>query len=538
MADGGVILLCMFLLVFISVLALVVAAAASRLWKLDFFHDFGCPRRRRYDSFDTSRDMWDAGELSAPRRMQSMPEMHALEWHPEWNNDSNKQQLVSTGNGNNHGVMPNTMLCLPSSGPSTMGAMAREGTHVMVQHPMQNTGAAGGSMASLYGAQTMTIWDDSWGDGNLPQMDRSRGMNAPGIDAHSPKVAKVEEKSIVELEEVDPSERYVAAASLQEAMWGFGALLDRFIQKTPTKNETPLDYEGLYFILRGLTAEQILLMVLCLETLVFKDAPKYTNRVWTLVLRYYVENTKWENDERIPPIPTEQARKQTKEADKLVLAWHQFERTCVSRLAKYNDVKERIKALRQVDSVLPRRPEVMEVDQENSQRNSNGSTNSTKAPLDSQGCSPDPKRAKRGLSPQNRAPSTPLRNAPPGKATSGGLEKTMRSPSAVVEEPDAKRLLVAKGELMPAEYTYRSIDGELRVFSIKNKGDELIFTQMSKSCELQKSTGWYVGDLGQGFRVRLQPIDGGKGVCLVDLQFCPGPRKRWQNKVTATSTRK
>lgn len=532
---GGVIVLCVLLLAFICVLALVVAAALGKLWK------GGCLRRLRTESLgmlssNNTINMWDEAFSSAPRmknRMGAAP--MALEWHPEWNN--------SKGQGSNHSghsmqnSMQNSMQTsmLLSSG---MGGVMRDGTRVMAQPRMHSM-----SMGEMYGASNWDEWEAE------KPYNPSQFRGSSGVPQFKPPTppAPVSPKTKVAVEGEELC-KFTASVSLSDAMWGYGVLLERFIHKTPPKNEVPLDYEGLYFLLRGCTAEQILLMVLCLEALVFTEAPKYTNRVWTLVLRYYVENTKWVSDERIPPIPTEQARKHTKEAEKLVLAWHQFERACVQRLSKYWDVKERTKALEQIDMGLPRRPDVMEVEPSFHSKNSmpmqvhkeNMPIGNAKAPRgDEDESRPGPKRAKRDLSPLKEAPCTPLRKE--------AGEKNMRSPSAAIEEPTAKRPMVAV-DLVPNEYTYRSIDGELRVFTIQEKSNDtgfkdskdngFLFTQMSKSCLLQKSNLWYVGDLGQGYRVRLQPVNSSEGACCVDLQFAPGPRKRWQNLVTATSTKR
>lgn len=396
-------------------------------------------------------------------------------------------------------------------------------------------------------------------DGRSPQHNaphrRASCNPRPAPAPTAPKTAGPKIEEIISQEEeknVKPREKEVTAAvattvpftftpsiSLPEAMWGFGTLMDRFLRKTNTKGVDalpPLDYEGLFFMLQGVTTSQVLHMVLCLEAMVFIDAPKHTNRVWTLVLKYYVENTTWTNDERIPSIPASLARAKYKEADKLVLAWHLFERQCVERLEKYFDPEERMKALKQAEICLPRKDTVVtttvNMDVNRDDENSKSRLNSV--PLVREDFTgealPDAKRSKR----DDRAA---MRTPPPSREA----EKKCRSPTQVCEEPSPKRKQVdGDVDLVPAEYTYRSVEGELRVFTIQKKDDGLVFTQTSKSCTLSKSGEWYVGDLGQGYRVRLQAVgEKGKtgGAYIVDIQFAPGPKKRFQQKLTATSTK-
>lgn len=398
-----------------------------------------------------------------------------------------------------------------------------------------------------------------------PAMPHRRGMPRPPprmVPPQEPTAAQIAPVPKIEeivIPEPKPVPTFTPSISLPEALWGFGTLMDRFLRKTTTKGvdaPPPLDYEGLFFMLQGVTTLQVLLMVLCLETMVFMDVPKHTNRVWTLVLKYYVENTAWKSDERIPSIPTSIARAKYGEANKLVLAWHLFERQCVERLEKYFDPEERMKALKQAEICLPRKDPSSSVifmnapssdgyvkkappnGEDTRQQHQQQQQPLNPHPLAREDAEPtelpDAKRPKRGGDESRAAMRTPPR---PSRES----DKKPRSPAQVCEEPSPKRQQFdGEVELTPAEYTYRSVEGELRVFTIQRKDDGLLFTQTSKSCSLLKAGDWYVGDLGQGYRVRVQAVgEKGKtgGAYIVEIQFAPGPKKRWQAKLTATSTK-
>jgi len=518
--DGGVVLLCILLLAFIFILALVVTASLGKLWKGSNLKRMGFDHRGDHRNFlDASEDPYFAARMNS----RFAPQVQALEWHPGWKNAHNIQSS------------PYNMLCLPSAA----GGLMRDNTRIMAQS-MQFPDV---------GSKRDFCWNEAWDEHDFAPRYAHVPHNAPltppkrtPMDITPIKDSPVE---VIELDE-NEVERYSTDVTLSEAMWGFGVLMDRFINKTQLQH-ADLDYEGLYFLLRGVTAEQILLMVLCLEAMVFADVPKYTNRVWSLVLRYYVENTKWQHDERLSPVPTDQARRLTKEADKMILAWHQFERQCIPRLSKYFDVRARMRAIRQVDISLPRRSDFVDKNSDNLEERDEEVASPDRKLVQETEKVPDRKRGldtEQKTSPSRSSKSTaptPTKKMTPQKAG----KKKARSPSTGADEPNTKRQRM-KNDLTPDEYQYRSIDGELRVFTIQEKvvtdgfKDSMdsctyLFTQMTKSCTLQKAAGWFVGDLGGGYRVRLQRADSNPNG--IDLQFCPGARKRWQNNVTAMPTR-
>jgi len=469
----------------------------------------------------------------------------ALEWNPDYGSSNNTSSTLDRQYSN----------VKPTYGPSYNhhrgAALKREHTWPSGRSSWdENNNNSWGGVGMRRNRITSNERSSFFDCRSSPQQAPHRRAVPRPAPAPAPKTSGPKIEEIITPEEKKPKEKVPAAAitvpftftpsiSLPEAMWGFGTLMDRFLRKTNTKGVDalpPLDYEGLFFMLQGVTTSQVLHMILCLEAMVFMDVTKHTNRVWTLVLKYYVENTTWTKDERIPSIPASLARAKYKEADKLVLAWHLFERQCVERLEKYFDPEERMKALKQAEICLPRKDTVVtttvNMDVNRDDENSKSRLNSV--PLVREDFTgealPDAKRSKR----DDRAA---MRTPPPSREA----EKKCRSPTQVCEEPSPKRKQVdGDVDLVPAEYTYRSIEGELRVFTIQKKDDGLVFTQTSKSCTLSKSGEWYAGDLGQGYRVRLQAVgEKGKtgGAYIVDIQFAPGPKKRFQQKLTATSTK-
>lgn len=543
------------LLTAIIVIISIMAGAAAKLYKknkLSCLKRYSSGEANAYASLPAPpQPQCQAFHFGAPA--YAATNALALEWNPDY--------------GNGHGNAPPPLNRQFSHVKSRPGgtAHAHAGYHQQGGLKREHTWPAtrvgwedgtGGSSRDTWGGSPKGMRRHSSNmrarECRTPPMPHRRGVPRPPprmvpppepVPAPTAPVPKIEE---IVVQEPKPVPTFTPSISLPEALWGFGTLMDRFLRKTTAKGvdaPPPLDYEGLFFMLQGVTTSQVLLMVLCLETMVFMDVPKHTNRVWTLVLKYYVENTAWKSDERIPSIPTSIARTKYGEANKLVLAWHLFERQCVERLEKYFDPEERMKALKQAEICLPRKDPssivfmnaadvVSRGSEENKQLRQQPRLNPNPLPREDTGAVlPDAKRPKRD---DRAAMCTP---PPPSRET----DKKPRSPAQVCEEPSPKRQQFdGEVELAPAEYTYRSVEGELRVFTIQRKDDGLVFTQTSKSSALLKSGEWYLGDLGQGYRVRLQAVgEKGKtgGAYIADIQFAPGPKKRWQAKLTATSTK-